>query len=81
MLQQCANPTCTARFMYLHDGRVFVVESRSADQPNGDAVAGSRQYFWLCNSCLHDFTVRYEPRIARVVVRRKATPEYRKMAA
>lgn len=79
MLQQCANPTCTARFMYLHDGKLFVLE------PSGTPAAGEsaaiRRYFWLCNACHHDFIVCYERRKARVTVRRKTPSEYREMAA
>lgn len=80
MLQTCANPACTAKFLYLHEGRLFVIETKAA---NANALspecrlAGSRQYFWLCDSCLGKLTLHYEATSNRIAVRPKRTVAHR----
>ena len=56
MLAKCANPACSAKFLRLHDGRLFVTEVEGADQSNG-GHARQREYFWLCSSCCRTMTV------------------------
>jgi len=65
MLRKCANPACPARFLYLHEGRLFAVASKVDPQkqgPPGDPeyTGGSRtlEYFWLCSSCCCAITVQ-----------------------
>lgn len=54
MLAKCLNPTCSATFRYLSDGRIFHLEIPVA----GDSVTSRRrEYFWLCDSCCAKFTV------------------------
>jgi hypothetical protein len=54
MLAKCLNPTCSATFRYLSDGRIFHLEIPVA----GDTVTSRRrEYFWLCDSCCAKFTV------------------------
>jgi hypothetical protein len=54
MLAKCLNPTCSAAFRYLSDGRIFHLEIPVA----GDTVTSRRrEYFWLCDSCCAKFTV------------------------
>jgi hypothetical protein len=72
MLSKCANPECSAKFRYLHDGKVFRVEleaaNHSAKPQAGDAshpnllVIAARparrpEYFWLCSQCSEHMTV------------------------
>ena len=59
MLEKCANPACPAKFLRLHDGRLFVTEVEGADQSNG-GHARQREYFWLCSSCGRTMTVAVE---------------------
>ena len=56
MLEKCANPACSAKFLRLHEGRLFVTEVEGADQSNG-GHARQRQYFWLCSLCCRTMTV------------------------
>jgi len=67
MLAKCANHSCAAKFMYLHEGALFSVESGSGVPKsgllNGFEYAGtfrSFQYFWLCSRCCKTMTLRVE---------------------
>ena len=57
MLDKCANPTCSATFLRLCDGRVFVAEPEADHRSGATQLVCQRQYFWLCNSCCHTMTV------------------------
>ena len=54
MLSKCLNPTCSATFQYLHDGRVFHLEIPA---PGDNGSFRRREYFWLCGRCSQGFTV------------------------
>ena len=59
MLAKCANPTCSAKFLRLHDGKLFVTEVE------GDCQGSHRhertvEYFWLCSSCCGTMTIAVE---------------------
>ena len=69
MLSQCANPGCTNRFRFLHDGKVFVLDcSPNAASEKSDErwSAASRhvEAFWLCAECARSWTVKFEGRRA-----------------
>ena len=64
MLSKCANPACSKRFRYLHEGKLFLIEpeagttraeSRAVRQDTGKSRA--IHYVWLCSSCRRDMTV------------------------
>ncbi len=54
MLSKCLNPTCSATFRYLRDGRVFHLEIPA---PGDNVISRRREYFWLCGRCCRAFTV------------------------
>jgi hypothetical protein len=62
MIAKCANPSCSAPFHYLREGRLFRIELPPAhtSQP---AVIGvpkpSRrvEHFWLCGDCSSTLTL------------------------
>ena len=62
MLSKCANPSCSAAFQYLRDGRLFQMETGLG----GPAEAGDKkpahkiEYFWLCAACCTDLTLTYQ---------------------
>jgi hypothetical protein len=65
MLHKCANPTCTAPFRSLHEGKLFLAETIAAD-PTGPVDANRRklrhrEHFWLCDACSAHFTLRFDP--------------------
>ena len=54
MVAKCLNPTCSATFRYLSDGRIFHLEIPVA----GDSgTSRRREYFWVCDRCCANFTV------------------------
>ena len=55
MGSKCANPACSAPFLYLHEGRIFVLRSpRLADSDVTDAVL---ERYWLCGLCSETMTL------------------------
>ena len=55
MLANCANPTCSASFRLLADGRLFRLE---ADPTLGPSRSSQVEYFWLCSRCSSAMTLR-----------------------
>jgi hypothetical protein len=60
VLSKCANPACLARFRYLHEGRIFKVET-GAVAPDGNKASTRRiEHFWLCERCMQILTIVVE---------------------
>ena len=68
MVSRCANPGCAAPFLYLHQGKLFRMESEarfgsrnqaSAD-PDGKKPARRVEYFWLCRDCAAEMTLVFK---------------------
>ena len=59
MLEKCANSACSAKFLRLHDGRLFVAEAEN-DVSDTCGYEHQLQYFWLCSSCCRSMTVALE---------------------
>lgn len=63
MLSKCANPLCSASFRYLHRGKLFRVERRSAAPVNDEPAMSERkvsqriEYYWLCEACCTGMTL------------------------
>ena len=62
MLHKCANPSCSAPFRSLREGKLFLAE-------NNFFVSGStsslrtrprREHFWLCQECSGYLTLRFD---------------------
>lgn len=60
MIEKCANPACSARFLRLRDGRVFKVEIEGDPTSEGKRQSRQTHYYWLCESCFHTVTVTME---------------------
>jgi hypothetical protein len=64
MLSKCANPGCTAVFLYLHQGKLFRLDV-SSDLPSSSTLPketknGLRtEFFWLCTQCAAELTIDY----------------------
>src|ERR1700757_4413175 len=55
MLAKCANPSCSASFRHLTDGRLFRLETEPRfPTPNSRET----EYFWLCEACSAETTLR-----------------------
>ena len=48
MLAKCANPSCSAPFLHLTDGKLFRLET---DAPFHTSRDREPEYFWLCEPC------------------------------
>ena len=81
MLSKCANSECSAVFLYLHQGRLFKLETNV--NPNSSLATGGNfqtkkserklEYFWLCEKCCQDLTLTYD-RAVGVGTRRTLNP-------
>jgi len=54
MVAKWSNPSCSASFRYLEEGRLFRLEKDPA--PRSSKVAAAK-YFWLCPSCSSTMTL------------------------
>lgn len=66
MVSKCANPTCSALFLYLHEGKLFRIEVESPGKPRlsieKSIVVDKKpvrrvEFFWLCNLCCQSMTL------------------------
>jgi hypothetical protein len=65
MISKCANPACSARFLYLHEGKLFRFERESKEGP--ELLLGfdptfrkhsrSVEFYWLCETCASTMTL------------------------
>jgi len=79
MLSKCANPECSAVFLYLNQGKLFRLEtglmasmekaSRDFNENNSERKL---EYFWLCEECSQSMTLAYD-RAAGISTRRILT--------
>lgn len=53
MLDKCSNPSCSAPFLYLQEGKLFRLEI----DPAINHRAGPDEYFWLCDDCSSKMTL------------------------
>lgn len=77
MVSKCANPGCSSTFRYLHEGKLFLIESDAGltkAKPDAAAENGSKcrgiDYVWLCSSCCRDMTVYIDDQDTVRVVRK-----------
>jgi hypothetical protein len=71
MLHKCANPTCTAPFRSLREGKLFISETYSADAQeveNGARRKPRREHFWLCDSCSSRFTLQFDTKLGVMTI-------------
>lgn len=79
MLSKCANPGCSKHFLYLHEGKLFRIETQAnghtGPSPDADGPIHRRlEFFWLCGECAQHLTVARDSSGVRVqpVVRKHA---------
>ena len=59
VVAKCANPDCPAPFLYLREGRLFVMSSSSRHSRELGRENGVR-YAWLCHDCGTTLAVEFE---------------------
>jgi len=83
MISKCANPGCSARFLYLHSGKLFRFEREPKEDkellmgfdPTVHKHSTGVEFYWLCETCAQKVTLTYRKGsgvIARPVVGFKA---------
>ena len=73
MLSKCANPGCSARFLYLNRGKLFRITRESAnacgeDLPDHKKRTQRLEYFWLCSECAGEMTLAFRKGVGIVPV-------------
>lgn len=65
MISKCANPSCPARFLYLHEGKLFRIQHQTTAEGllGADSSQQKRsnkvEFFWLCPRCAASMTLIY----------------------
>jgi hypothetical protein len=57
MLAKCSNPSCSASFRYLQNGKLFRLE---ADPKARISKPKKIEYFWLCEGCSPRMSLRID---------------------
>ena len=73
MLSKCANPTCAKRFRYLHEGRLYLINSIShldgrTRLSTSVRKSGPPEYAWLCSVCSPYMTIHINEENGMIVV-------------
>ena len=75
MVSKCANPECSATFLYLHRGKLFRLETfgrmdrrRLLEDATGASKPMRRiEFYWLCEDCAEKVTVTFDKKEGIVV--------------
>ena len=68
MLSKCANPECSERFLYLHQGRLFhLTPTPDVEAAEGNSTPAIRERFWLCGRCCKKMTLVWGGTEAKLV--------------
>ena len=74
----CANVDCNAELKYLRGGRLYLLEREQFTKPESGLRfvrehVSVRRYFWLCESCAGQYTIRrWTDQGIELTLRRKA---------
>ena len=76
MVSKCANPECSAPFLYFHRGKLFRFESygredrrRYLGDENGMNKCLRRiEFYWLCEECSEKMTLGFD-KVSGITVR------------
>ncbi len=70
MLSKCANPSCSAPFRYLHEGKMFQLDMEVMRGPEvrhqGRKLVSKQkwsrkiEHYWLCNACASSQTLVFK---------------------
>ncbi len=76
MVGKCANPECGADFRYLHEGRVFAIQTSTKEKHGNSDESdwASRtsplvRYFWLCRGCLQHMEIECDRTTGDITIR------------
>jgi hypothetical protein len=58
MVSKCANPACSERFLYLHQGKLFqLTPPPEVEAAEWDSPTALSERFWLCDQCCKKMTL------------------------
>lgn len=57
MVSKCANPACSKRFLYLHQGKLFNLTPAPEVEAAGGVCACALRAIWLCDDCCQRLTL------------------------
>ena len=68
MVSKCANPECSAPFLYFHQGRLFRLETEGREDRRhhlGDETGVRKplrriEFYWLCEGCSETMTIAFD---------------------
>lgn len=68
MVSKCANPECSAPFLYLHQGKLFRIETEGPKDRRrqlGVEVGFHKplrrlEFYWLCEDCAGKMTLSFD---------------------
>lgn len=63
MLSKCANPDCSNLFLYLHQGKLFRLDTDTGHvgaDPDFREHGPRVEFFWLCDDCAANMTVVFK---------------------
>jgi hypothetical protein len=55
VLNTCANPNCREAFRYLHNGKLFRLQT---EVKGSSSEIRNPEYFWLCSRCAETMSLR-----------------------
>jgi hypothetical protein len=68
MLSKCANPECSERFRYLHQGKMFcLIPAPKITASRYGSLEFLYERFWLCDRCSKEMKVTWDGVRAKVV--------------
>jgi hypothetical protein len=76
MLSKCANPSCSTPFVYLREGKIFIMDPNQQMRLRKEGPVLVRhekrvEHFWLCGPCSAEMTIVHEPSQGIKVVPKK----------
>lgn len=58
MVSKCANPACSERFLYLHQGKLFnLTPTPEVEAAGRGFVPALYERYWLCDQCCQRMTL------------------------
>jgi len=83
MVSKCANPECSALFLYFHQGKLFRLETEGREDRRrhlGDESGVSKplrriEFYWLCEHCAEEMTLTFEKGAGVLVHPRPVRPQ------
>jgi hypothetical protein len=68
MVSKCANPECSERFLYLHQGKLFqLTPTPEVEAVGWECAPPLFERFWLCDRCCKKMTVVWGGTEAKLV--------------